>query len=170
MVIQTAALPQGLLALDGQSKIWLYSPNAPLSPEQAEAIGRILFNFSAQWTSHNRDLRGWGGVLFGHFLCLAVDESQASASGCAIDRSVALLRQIEEQYGVELFDRFTFVFWDETQGQTQVYKQEQAQAALQAGTIQAQSLVFDPLVNTLDKLRQEFLRPVQSSWHWRFLN
>jgi len=40
------------------------------------------------WTAHNNQLKAKGEIRYNRFLILIVDESQAGASGCSIDKSV----------------------------------------------------------------------------------
>ena len=43
------------------------------------------------------------------FLILAVDESQASASGCSIDSSVKFVKAMESELGTDFFNRMNLV-------------------------------------------------------------
>lgn len=157
-----------LAEFSSESKLWIYSPNRQLSEKEQNDFVRILSNFSQQWTSHSRSLRGWGGLLCKHFLCLVVDESQTAASGCALDRSVKLLRDLEEQYQIEFFDRWAFCFAQKEGEQPRIVQKSDLPQALASGILSAESLVFDPLVNRLGNLEKEFLKPFGKSWHWQF--
>ena len=91
--------------LSGDSRVWIYQPSRLLTPEEAAAIDSEARAFVGQWTSHNRDLAAWGGVIENLFLVFMVDETHADASGCSIDKSVAFVRDIEQKFQLDFFDR-----------------------------------------------------------------
>ena len=97
-----------------------------------------------------------------------VDESQADASGCSIDKSVAFLKVLQAEYGVDLFNRMIFSYQD-TSGQ--VYSVDRNTFARLYATeqINDDTLVFDPLVATKQDLDQAFVKKLSQSWHKRMI-
>ena len=55
-------------------------------------------------------LKGFATLFFGRFIILMADETATGVSGCSTDSSVRLIKQIEQQYGVSLFDRQMLAF------------------------------------------------------------
>ena len=49
-------------------------------------------------------------IRYNRFIILIVDESHAGASGCSIDKSVHFMQQLEQEYGINLFDRFNLAY------------------------------------------------------------
>ena len=147
-----------LEALAPEARVWIYQASEPFSAAEVPEINQHVQRFAQQWVSHNQQLRAAGVVLNERFLVLAVDETQAGASGCSIDSSVKFVKQIGTHYGRDLFDRLRFSYEKDGQVYT-VSKEEFAE----------QYRVFDPLVKTLEELQTAFRKPLGTSWHARFV-
>jgi hypothetical protein len=153
--------------LPPDTRVWIYQSNKPIPAETVPALRLVVNQFAQNWVSHNRQLRAYGDVLHNQFILLAVDESQADASGCSIDKSVHFLKQVEQQLGIDLFDRMTFAWKD---GDEVKSANSEAFAALyKAGKITPETLVFDNLVKTKGELEENWLKPLNKSWHRRFV-
>lgn len=153
--------------LPPQTRVWIYAATQPLTDEQARDIRGLLLRFVDQWTSHNHQLRGSAELLHNRFLLLFVDESSAGASGCSIDASVRFMKQIEETYGVDLFDRLHFTY---SEGSTvHTVPREEFEQLYAAGRITDQTPVFDTLVATKADLERGFIKPLAESWHRRMV-
>ncbi len=150
-----------------ETRVWIYQSNKYLPDEAAQALKQVVNQFAQNWVSHNRQLRAHGDVLHNRFILLAVDESQADASGCSIDKSVHFLKQVENQLGVDLFDRMNFA-WKEGNEVKTAPSQEFAEL-YQSGQINNETLVFDNLVKTKGELEENWLKPLNKSWHRRFV-
>ncbi|RMF01923.1 MAG: hypothetical protein D6772_04130, partial [Bacteroidetes bacterium] len=90
--------------LPAQARVWVYQADRPFAEEVVPEVEQHMRKFTQQWVSHNRALRAEAAVLENRFVVLAVDESQAGASGCSIDSSVAFLKKLGEVYERDLFD------------------------------------------------------------------
>ncbi|MBK8563773.1 MAG: hypothetical protein IPN76_10640 [Saprospiraceae bacterium] len=150
-----------------ETRVWIYQSNQPIPEETAAALKQVVNQFAQNWVSHNRQLRAHGDVLHNRFILLAVDESQADASGCSIDKSVHFIKQVESQLGVDLFDRMNFAWMEDDEVKT---APSQTFAELyQSGQITNETLVFDNLVKTKRELEENWLKPLNKSWHRRFV-
>ena len=149
------------------AKVWVYQSSRALSDQEVSAVQSALNAFAHQWTSHNQQLRAAGEVLYNRFILLAVDESQAGASGCSIDKSVAFIKSLQASLGTDLFDRMRFAYLHGDQ----VYSvpREEFARLFAKGIINTSTLVFDPLVDTVAKLREAFIKPLDQSWHLRMV-
>src|ERR1700749_4938909 len=94
------------------SRGWGYQSNRELKPVETEAIQQQLNNFATGWTAHNNQLKAKAEVRYNRFLILIVDESQAGASGCSIDKSVHFMQHLEREFNINLFDRFNLAYRD----------------------------------------------------------
>ncbi len=153
--------------LPDSTRVWIYQAKAPFSETISQEIQEHLSQFATNWISHNNQLRSYAAVYHDQFIVLLVDESQAGASGCSIDKSVRFLQQIQDQYKVELFDRLTFTYKDgeviKTAHKTrfsELYK---------AGEITDDTLVFDNLVTNKADFEKNWLKPLKDSWHKRMV-
>src|SRR5579862_7340322 len=95
-----------------QSRVWVYQSDRELSDEQAKQVLHQLNLFAAEWTAHNHQLKAKAEVRYNRFLILIVDETQAGASGCSIDKSANFMKALEQELGINLFDRFNFAYRD----------------------------------------------------------
>lgn len=139
----------------------------PISRKNISEIRTQVQDFAQQWISHNRQLRAHGDVLHNRFVVLMVDESQAGASGCSIDKSVYFLKNLQAQYDVDLFDRMQFSYLDGDQVMT-VSREEFAKLYSEE-KINNDTPVFDTLVNTKGDYEAEFVKPLGKSWHKRMV-
>ncbi|MCB0582130.1 MAG: hypothetical protein KDD10_22820 [Phaeodactylibacter sp.] len=153
--------------LPDTTRVWVYQANRPFRPEDVPGIRQKAQAFAQSWISHNRQLRAHADVLHNRFILLMVDESQADASGCSIDKSVYFLKQLQAEYGVDLFDRMVFSY---KQGdEVFTVPREEFARLYQEGKINDDTLVFDTLVNTKEALDQSWVKPLSQSWHKRMV-
>ena len=151
-----------------EARIWIYGAAHRLSKEQVTTARRRAREFVAGWVSHQRELSAAADILHDRFLVLAVDESQAAASGCSIDGSVHFVQNLGAELGVDFFDRMRFSYRDEA-GNIHTVSREEFKALYENGSIGNDTVVFDPLVKELGELRQIFERPLEDSWHVRMV-
>ena len=100
--------------LDGnfhpESKVWVYQSSRLFSLSEAFDIEDLLKEFTAQWKSHGAPVKGAGYLFFGQFIILMADEKATGVSGCSTDSSVRLIKDIEQRFAVNMFDRTTLTF------------------------------------------------------------
>ena len=145
------------------SRVWIYQSDKELTDEQAAELHELLNKFATSWTAHNHQLKAKAEVRYNRFLILIVDESQAGASGCSIDKSVNFMKQIEQHYGINLFDRFNMAYRDGKQVLSA--PRHEFEELLRTGKINAQTIVFNNLVQDLQQLDTKWEVPYSESWH-----
>jgi hypothetical protein len=144
------------------SRVWIYQCNRPFTNIEVEEITTSLLQFSSNWKSHGNPVKGFGIVLFNQFILLMADESATGVSGCSTDSSVRLIKEIEKNYSVDLFDRLTLAFLiDYTITNIPL---NQFQDAINKGIINEDSLYFNNTVLTKEALEHEWIVPVRKSW------
>ncbi|GIV34403.1 MAG: hypothetical protein KatS3mg031_1938 [Chitinophagales bacterium] len=152
-----------LARMPGSSRVWVYQSNRLLLDAEVRTLTEKLHFFVNQWTSHSRQVRAAGDVLHNLFIVLAADESAFPVSGCAIDTSVAFMRQLEQEYNIRLFDRHTVAYRD--QDTIKLAPPDAFQQLIDQGKVHADTPVFNNLVSTLQELRNSWEVPLSSSWH-----
>ncbi len=157
-----------LTELDPRSRVWVYQSNRPFTAGELPWVREQLAAFATQWVSHNRQLRAAADVLHDRFVVLAVDETAAPASGCSIDSSVRFLKQLQGELGVDLFDRMNFSYRG-GEGRVETVPREEFTRRYQAGEIDGETTVFDPLVKNRGELDAGFEKPLRQSWHARMV-
>lgn len=145
------------------SRVWIYQSDRAFSAAEAESIQDLLNQFTSQWLAHGNQLAAKGEVRYNRFLILIVDESQAGATGCSIDKSVGLMKQIESQFHVNLFDRFN-IAWRDGDQFSSCGKQE-FERLIATGRVSENTVVFNNLVQTLSELEDKWEVPFKDSWH-----
>ena len=153
--------------LPKSTRIWIYQSNQPFQDVDIPEIKAHVQRFAQEWISHNRQLRAHGDVLHNRFILLMVDESQADASGCSIDKSVYFLKALQAEYGVDLFDRMRFSYQHGDAVET-VSREEFARLYAE-GKINDETPVFDTLVTNKGDFDQAFVKPLGESWHKRMV-
>lgn len=148
------------------SRVWIYQANKKLSDIQVTQIQKELDQFTINWTAHNLQLKAKGLVKYNLFIILIVDESNAGASGCSIDKSVNFIKQLESNYQINLLDRFNFAFRDGDEVLS-VHKAE-FEELLKLGKVNSDTLVFNNLVQNLKELEANWEIPFNKSWHANF--
>jgi len=152
--------------LDGNfhpsSRVWVYQASRLFTMSEAIEIEGLLNNFSTQWKSHGTPVKGAGYLFFGQFVILMADETASGVSGCSTDSSVRLIRDIEQRFGVNMFDRTTLAFI--VKDKVQLLPLSQLQYAFDNQFITADTLYFNNLVATKKELEEDWLQPVKNSW------
>jgi hypothetical protein len=155
---------QYLLAKDFHpgSRVWVYQASRLFTLNEALEIEQILHAFTTQWKSHGTPVKGAGHLLFGQFIVLMADETETGVSGCSTDGSVRLIKEIEQQFGVNMFDRTTLAFI--IKGRVQLLPLSQLQYAADNGFINGDTLYFNNLVQTKEELEDHWIIRVKNSW------
>ena len=145
------------------SRVWIYQSNRELSATELSKIESILAAFTVEWTAHNHALKAKAEVRYNRFIILMVDERQAGASGCSIDKSVNLMKAIEQEFGINLFDRFNMAYRDgaELKSASRLEFEE----LIKQGKVDNDTIVFNNLVQTLADLERKWEVRYQHSWH-----
>ncbi len=152
--------------LSPQSRVWIYQSNRPFSDSETTNIQQELSTFSQQWAAHGRGLKAYGKLYFQQFIVLMVDESQQGASGCSIDSSVHFLKNLQQKYGVNLFDRMNMAYRTSS-NQVATANRTGFQQLVNEGTINDDTIVFNNLVRNKEEFETKWEVPMQESWHKR---
>jgi hypothetical protein len=152
--------------LDGsfpeESRVWVYQSSRLFSLQEAIEIEAILNRFASEWLSHGTPVKGAGYLFFGQFVILMADESSCGVSGCSTDSSVRIIKQIEQEFGVNMFDRtmLAFVIKDKIER----LPLTQVPYAIENGFLTPESLFFNNVVQTKKALEENWLIPIKDSW------
>jgi hypothetical protein len=159
-----------LLPIDfaSSSRVWVYQNNRAFSPGEALQVEDWLYKFTSKWQSHGVPVKGYGILLFKQFIVLMADESATGVSGCSTDGSVRLIKEIEQNLDVQLFDRqlLAFVINDTIS----VIRMSQLNDELACGRLSAESLYFNNTVQTKEELESHWIVQLGESWLSKHLN
>ena len=147
------------MEFSSHSRVWVYQSDRELEPEEAVQIQMHLANFTRSWTAHNNQLKAAAEIRYNRFLILIVDESQAGASGCSIDKSVNFMKQLEQHFSINLFDRFNLAYRDGEEVKS--VPRHQFEELLKQGVINTQTIVFNNLVQNVAELQTNGKYPLK---------
>jgi hypothetical protein len=122
-----------------------------------------LDSFTLSWTAHNNQLKAKAEVRYNRFLILIVDESQAGASGCSIDKSVHFMQHLEQKFNINLFDRFNLAYREGDEVLSA--PRHTFEDLIKQNSINKQTIVFNNMVQNLNELQTKWEVPFKDSWH-----
>ncbi len=144
------------------SKVWIYQCNRLFTLSEALQIEELLEDFTKSWQSHGAKVKGYANLFFGQFIILMADETATGVGGCSIDSSVRLIKNIEQDYNVNLFERQMLAFI--IKERIQLLPMEQLNYAIENGFINTDTLYFNNTVQTKKELLSNWIIPVKQSW------
>jgi len=144
------------------SRVWVYQSNRVFTQSEALQIEELLKNFSRDWKSHGTPVKGFANLFFGQFIILMADETAMGVSGCSTDSSVRFIKNIEQDFQVELFDRLMLAFL--IQERIQLLPLSQISSYLEDGLINTDTLYFNNTILTKKELLDHWIIPVKESW------
>jgi hypothetical protein len=141
--------------LPDTSRVWLYVSDRPFDATESNYIQDALSDFTQnKWATHGTKLMASGSVLMNQLVVLAVDEEVMNASGCSIDSSVRLMKQLGAELKVDFFNRL-FVLISKESEIKRVHFQDLNQYA--------DWKLLNPMVSSLEEVRNRFLIDVKES-------
>lgn len=149
-------------AFPPQAKLWIYAADREFTSIEEAAIASAIEAFKSNWTAHEIPLTSFGGVFYHRIILLAVDENTHPISGCGIDKSVQLIKNLGQQYQIDFFNRFQ-VFVLQNEKLTGFYKAS-LQEAIDKGAISENTLVFNSLVQNGQDLIEKGFVPLENHW------
>ena len=150
------------------SRVWIYQANRVLDSYETKQIQQKLNSFTSQWLAHGHELLAAAEIRYNQFIILSVDEQQAGATGCSIDKSVKLMQEFENQFNINLFDRFQIAYREGESIKT--CNKKEFEELLNSGKVNSDTLVFNNMVATRKELTDNWEIPVKNSWHARVFN
>jgi hypothetical protein len=144
------------------SRVWVYQGSRIFSLNEALEIEELLKEFTMQWKSHGTPVKGEAHLFFGQFIILIADETATGVSGCSTDSSVRLVKDIEQKFKVNMFDRTTLAFI--IKEKVELLPLAHLQHAIDNGFINTETLYFNNLVQTKEELESKWIIPVKDSW------
>lgn len=144
-------------------RIWIYQADRPLTDGEKVHTLHKLGSFVSQWKAHGRGLAAKAEIRYGRFIILMVDDTAVPPSGCSIDKSVHLLKEIEAETGLNLFDRMQVAYRDA--GEIKAVPRAEFERLIAAGKVTGDTIVFNNLITTYPELETHWEVPLSQSWH-----
>lgn len=145
-----------------ESRVWIFQSSRAFAEQEQREIDEQLYQFYAQWQTHGEPVKGWAKLLFGQFIIVMADETGSNVSGCSTDGMIRIMKSLERQYSVHLFDRMMLTFL--VKDKAQMLPLSQVQYALDNGMITPDTLLFNNVAGTKKELEEVWLIPLRESW------
>jgi len=149
-----------------ESRVWIYQADRKFNENEMELIERRAADFVGKWTSHNQRVMADFEVRYNRFLILFLDESEVAAGGCSIDSSVHFIKSIESELQNPMTDRMKFAY--KSGENVEVVTKNEFERLIADGIISEDTIVFNNLVHTKEKLDSDWEIAMHKSWHRQF--
>jgi hypothetical protein len=160
-----SAIPAGF---NDASRVWIYQSSRLFFISEALQIEEMMEEFVQSWKSHGAPVKGYANILFGQFIIIMADETAISVGGCSTDSSVRLIKEIEQKFNVQLFDRQTLAFF--VKEKIQLLPISQLNYAANNDFLNADTLYFNNIVLTKKELLENWIIPIKESWLAKRIN
>jgi hypothetical protein len=150
-----------LKELKGNGRVWVYVSQRRLTAEEEQTIDQQLKNFFANWEAHGNRLTAGYELLEQQAIVLAVDEEAAGATGCSIDKATALIKEIDQHYQLDLFNRLILPVY--AGDGLERWNLEDAKRAFQEGRISQETQVLNTTISQLKEIDQ-IRQPLKNNW------
>ena len=153
--------------MPSDARVWVYQSNTILSDAEVNAIKNEGVHFISDWAAHGASLKASFDVLFNRFIVIAVDEQQAMASGCSIDKSVKFVKELEQKFKLNLFDRMQVAY--RKGNEIIVCSLSEFEKLANQGLVNESTIVFNNMVSSKKAFDVEWEVPLKKSWQNRVL-
>lgn len=144
-------------------RIWIYQAERKLNNDEATYLLEKMDQFAKDWTAHGKQLVAQALLRYNQFLIIRVDEGMVKATGCSIDKSTTILKQVQQELGVDFFNRMLIAYRDQEGIKT--VSREAFETLIESGAVTEDTIVFNNMVDTGEGLESRWEVPLKSSWH-----
>ncbi len=151
--------------LSEEARIWIYPCNRKFYPQEIEELKNKIEGFINDW-KEDVDFIVSYQLLYNRFIVFSV-ESTTKITNKDLDKQVAFILQLQQEYEVELLDKMNVCF---KQGEHIQYKDlKEFKKLLKNKSVNDKTIVFDNLIQTKYDLENFWEVPITESWYNRFL-
>ena len=152
--------------LPDSARLWIYQGSRQLTHTEAQLVRVEVKKFVETWQSHDQPLKSDASIVKNQFLVLAVDEFYCLASGCSIDASVNLVKNLSEWLRVDFLDRKNVAFLIDDL--VKVCPLKEINELIEKEAITLETLVFNNMVQNIGEWKSSWLIPCSESWVNRY--
>lgn len=154
-------------SLSETSRVWIYQASRSFNAEELEEVKAGLDQFIKEWTAHGSELQAGYEIRYNRFIVIALDQTNATASGCSIDASVRFIQALEKKYDIDLLDKMNVSY---KQGEFVAYKTLiDFKKMAKNKSVSKNTIVFNNLVTNKLEYENHWEVPAEESWHGRFM-
>jgi len=153
--------------LPSDSRLWIYQAARPFTDAEEKIISDSLKAFCSDWSAHGNPLETSFIIKYNQFIILSVNENSAGASGCSIDGSVRVLKELSQLLSNDFFDRTKIAF--SKGGEIRLYSIQELPKLFESGQLTSASETFDNLVPDKDSFEKKWKITVEKTWLAKYL-
>ncbi len=146
-----------------QSRVWVYQSNRVLNEVEVNSIQQELDAFMEKWLAHGNPLSAKAEILYNTFIVIIVDETQFPATGCSIDSSVKMLKELEVSYKIDLFNRFNMAYKQDNE--IVIVSKEDFETLVNIEKVNTETIVFNNMIQNYEEFKTKWEVPFKDSWH-----
>lgn len=159
--------PNDVSRLPMNSRVWIFQSSRPINGAMAARLSEELGAFILDWAAHGKQLFAAFEIRYERFIIIAVDERQATASGCSIDSMMRRIQELDMRYDLDLLNRMKVAY---RKGSEIIEcSMNDFSKMLESGEVDKNTIVFNNLIQQLADLDHSWECPVASSWHANLL-
>lgn len=153
--------------LDDAARVWVYQSSREFSNEEVQEISLKIETFISNWKRHGDDLKASYTIKYNQFIVISVDENYNEVSGCSIDASMNLMKQLEKEFSADLTNKLNISFKDNSN--INIVPMADFQKYAKQEKITSKTVVFNNMVTTKFDFENNWEVTADKSWHKRFL-
>ncbi len=154
-------------SMPGRSRLWVYQASRAFTLAEKKYLQEGLTKLCDQWIAHGVPLQTSFSIQWNQFVILAVDEVENGASGCSIDSSVQYLQGLQQDLGLDFFDRTRVAFLQEEK--VNIYPLTELKTLFENRTLTAETIAFNNVVTTKTEWINHWQVGVKDCWLIRYL-
>ena len=154
-------------SIPAEARVWIYQASRPFTPQESGFLMQELRGLCDQWSAHGQPLQTSFSIEHNQFVILAVDETHNGASGCSIDGSVRILKELERQSGLDFFDRKRIAFLSDES--VILHPFASLPILFENKTLSGETITFDNTITLKEDWERGWKIPVKQSWLAHYL-
>ena len=149
-------------SLSDNAKVWIYPSSRKFYPNEIDDVNNKIENFINSWEQDEKKIQAAYELKYNRFICVFT-ESEQTVSTEAINKLVAFIIALQQEYEVELLDKMNVCF---KQGEHVQYKDLKTFKTLIKGkAVNKKTIVFDNMVTIKAEFEDYWEVPVTESWY-----
>ena len=150
------------------NKVWIYQSDRFLHKIELDKIDAFMQEFVSNWKAHGVKLSASYELLNDLFLVIKVVEDKQNATGCSIDASVHALKELQQQLGVNFFNRQRVAYLNGSK--IEQCSMTEFKKLAKEGVVNNETQVFNNTVITISEFENNWIINADASWHKMLLN
>ncbi|MBL7883439.1 MAG: ABC transporter ATPase [Bacteroidia bacterium] len=159
---------KSITTMPENARVWVYQSNRILTEAEITTIKKAAELFIVDWSAHGATLKASFDILHNLFIVIAVDEQQAMASGCSIDKSVHFIKELELKLNLNFFDRLRVAYIQ--QEEIKICHLSTFEELAKNNMVNEETIVFNNMVTTKRAFNHEWEVPLKNSWQSKILS